>query len=65
MTYSFINDCDKDEKKDSNGTDSFIEKKLLEERKIIISGGVDSQLAEKTIKTLFLLDAIDHEKPIR
>ena len=64
MTYSFIKDCDKDEKKDANATDSFIEKKLLEERKIIISGGVDSQLAEKTIKTLFLLDAIDHEKPI-
>ena len=52
MTYSFINDCDKDEKKDANATDSFIEKKLLEERKIIISGGVDSQLAEKTVNTL-------------
>lgn len=62
MTNFIMNNCD-DKDKDS-GNESFMEKKFLEERKIIISSSVDQKLAEKIIKTLFLLDSIDNEKPI-
>jgi ATP-dependent Clp protease protease subunit len=48
----------------TGGLDSFMEKKLIEQRKIIISSVIDQKLAERIIKTLFLLDDLDHEKPI-
>jgi len=50
--------------KDSNNFESMIEKQFLEQRKIIISSAVDQKLAEKVIKSLFLMDGIDNTKPI-
>ncbi len=65
MLYSSIsNDCEKENENKEGGLDSFIEKKLLDQRRIIISSAIDSKIAEKTIKSLFLLEAIDNEKPI-
>lgn len=56
------NNCGDKEKNDNSGP--FIEKELLEQRKIIISSGVDQKLAEATIKKLLYLDSVDSEKPI-
>jgi ATP-dependent Clp protease protease subunit len=55
-----------DEKEEKHGetNDNFLEKQFIDQRKIIISGGVDQKLAERIIKTLFLLDGIDEKKPI-
>lgn len=64
MNYTFLNDCDEEEKKNEMPVDSYLEKKLIEERKIIISSSVDAKLAERVMKALFLLDAIDSTKPI-
>lgn len=64
MNYTFLNDCDEKEKKNEMPVDSYLEKKLIEERKIIISSSVDAKLAERVMKALFLLDAIDSTKPI-
>lgn len=66
MSYPYTIGCeDEEEKKEDNvSNDSYIEKKLIEQRKVIISGAVDQRVAEKVIKTLFLLDAIDQTKPI-
>ncbi len=50
--------------KDSNSFESMVEKQFLEQRKIIISSTVDQKLAERVIKSLFLMDGIDNTKPI-
>lgn len=64
MQYEFWNNCEEEENKEAVPMESFYEKKFIEQRKIIISSSVDQKLAERVIKTLFLLDAIDQEKPI-
>ena len=64
MNYKLLNDCEENEAKEGMPVDSYLEKKLIDERKIIISSGVDSKMAERIIKSLFLLDAIDNTKPI-
>lgn len=60
--YSILNDCDKE--KNDESIESIMEKSIFEQRKIIISSTVNQKLAEKVIKTLLLLDALDPEKPI-
>jgi len=56
-------DSENGEKKDG-GIDSFIEKQFIEQRRIIISESINQKVAERVIKTLFLLDGIDNKKPI-
>ncbi len=66
MIYNFkMSPCDSEngEKKDG-GIDSFIEKQFIEQRRIIISESINQKVAERVIKTLFLLDGIDNKKPI-
>lgn len=58
-----LNDCDNNEKKEDNNG-NFMEKQFIEQRRIIISSAINQKIAEKTIKTLLLLDGIDSEKPI-
>jgi ATP-dependent Clp protease, protease subunit len=60
--FKLDNDDEKEEKHENH--DNFLEKQFIEQRKIIISGGIDQRIAEKTIKSLFLLDSIDPKKPI-
>lgn len=54
---------DSEEEKGQN-FDAFIEKQVIEQRKIIISNSINQKTAEKVIKMLFLLDGIDSQKPI-
>ena len=59
----FINDEEKDEKKEKKaGADAFIEK-LLKTRQIIVSGEVNEELVERIVKQLLVLEA-DSDKPI-
>jgi len=55
---------EENEEKKDGGNDSFIEKQFIEQRKIIISESINQKVAERVIKTLFLLDGIDNKKPI-
>lgn len=66
MIYNFKMkpESEEDEDKKGGGIDSFIEKQFIEQRKIIISESINQKVAEKVIKTLFLLDGIDNTKPI-
>jgi ATP-dependent Clp protease, protease subunit len=64
MNSSYRLDNDNDEEKHQGSNENFFEKQFIEQRKIIISSVVDQKLAEKVIKTLFLLDSIDSKKPI-
>lgn len=48
----------------NDNIENFLEKQIIEQRKIIISSTVNQKLAEKIIKSLFFLDSIDSEKPI-
>lgn len=56
------NGCGED--KNSGNQGLFIDKELLDQRRIIISSGVDQKLAESVIKKLLYLDSVDSEKPI-
>lgn len=59
------NDCDEEEKsEDKNEFDAFLQKKLLEQRVIVISTDINAKVAEQVIKTTLLLDFIDNTKPI-
>ncbi len=53
-----------EERCEGNNLENFIEKQIIEQRKIIISSSVNQKLAERVIKTLFFLDGIDPKKPI-
>lgn len=54
-----------DEREYENETfESFLDKKIIEQRKIIISSSINQKVAERVIKSLFFLDAIDSKKPI-
>ena len=64
FTSKFIAGCDDDEKDSNSSMENVIEKQFLEQRKIIISSSVNQKLAERIIKTLFLMDGIDNTKPI-
>jgi ATP-dependent Clp protease, protease subunit len=55
---------DDEEKKEDNNFENFMEKQFLEQRKIIISSSINQRLAERVIRTLFMLDGIDSTKPI-
>ncbi len=47
-----------------NNVENIIEKQFLEQRKIIISSAINQKIAEKTIKSLFLMEGLDNTKPI-
>jgi ATP-dependent Clp protease protease subunit len=68
MLHNFIledDDPDTDnENEKGEGFNGFIEKQFLEQRKIIISSQVNQKLAERIIRSLFLLDGLDNTKPI-
>ncbi|OHD06601.1 MAG: hypothetical protein A2086_06675 [Spirochaetes bacterium GWD1_27_9] len=64
MLVNFRNDNNSEEKKQNDGMDNLFEKQFLEQRKIIISEAINQRVAEKVIKTLFLFDSLDSEKPI-
>jgi len=49
---------------DNENFESFMEKKFIEQRKIIISSSVNQKLAEKVIKLLLLMDGMDNKEPI-
>jgi ATP-dependent Clp protease, protease subunit len=53
-----------DEEKKDESFESTLEKQFLDQRKIIISNTVNQKLAERVLKSLFLLDALDSTKPI-
>ncbi|MBN2546501.1 MAG: ATP-dependent Clp protease proteolytic subunit [Spirochaetes bacterium] len=53
-----------EEKCENDNIENFLEKQIIEQRKIIISSTVNQKLAEKVIKTLIYLDGIDSSKPI-
>ncbi len=55
---------DGDEKENSKQNDNFLEKQFIDQRKIIISDAIDQKIAERVIRSLFLLDGIDQSKPI-
>ncbi len=57
------NNCDS-EKNSNENFDSYMEKKFIEQRKIIISGSVNQKLAERIVKLLLFLDGEDSKKPI-
>lgn len=64
MIYNFLmKPCTEEEKKEGS-SDGFFEKQFIEQRKVIISESIDQKVAERVIKTLFLLDGIDNQKPI-
>lgn len=65
MLYSgrFNND-EKENKKENELFENIIEKEFLEQRRIMISSVINQKIAEKTIKTLLLMDGLDSKKPI-
>lgn len=62
--HSVINADESEEKKckDSHGADALSEK-FLKTRQILLSGGIDKELAEKVIRQLLVLES-DSDKPI-
>jgi len=61
---NILSNCGEEEKEQSNSFESIMDKQFLEQRKIIISSEVNQKLAERVIKSLFLMDGIDNTKPI-
>lgn len=60
-----LNDEEREDEKINNESfDSYMDRKFIEQRKIIISGVVNQKLAERIIKLLFFLDGEDPKKPI-
>ena len=57
-------DEDQNEKKPENAQDLLAEK-MLKTRTILLSGGIKKELAEKTIRQLLLMEAMDEKEPIR
>jgi len=53
-----------EERCEGDNIENFLEKQIIEQRKIIISNVVNQKLAEKVIKTLLYLDGMDSTKPI-
>jgi ATP-dependent Clp protease protease subunit len=53
-----------DEKVNNESFDSYMDRKFIEQRKIIISGVVNQKLAERIVKLLLFLDGEDPKKPI-
>jgi len=53
-----------EEKCENDNIENFLEKQIIEQRKIIISSVVNQKLAEKVIKTLIYMDGLDSAKPI-
>ena len=64
MIINHDNDENENEKNNNESFESYMEKKFLEQRKIIISGGVNQKLAERIVKLLLFLDGEDSKKPI-
>lgn len=52
------------EKKESGGANEFVEKKLLEKRIVMISEGIDADVAKAVINNLLALEADSPGKPI-
>ena len=52
-------------RKDSENSDGFLSKQLLETRAIVLSGSVDSKIADKVIKQALLLEKLDAESEIK
>lgn len=53
-----------EERCEGDNIENFLEKQIIEQRKIIISNVVNQKLAEKVIKSLLYLDGMDSTKPI-
>ena len=53
-----------DEKKSGEESQGALMEKMLEARTVVISGGVNSDLAQKVTQQLLLLDHLDSTKPI-
>lgn len=63
----YVMSDDEENENNNRQADSFegmMDKKLMEQRKIIISGSVNQKLAEKIIKLLLFLDGVDSKTPI-
>ena len=65
--HKIYNEEEHEDEKKEQGDDKFaemIQRKMLEQRIIIISSDISSELADKVIKNVLLLDAMDNTKPI-
>lgn len=63
--YGYIVGSDEEEcSEKQNNVENIIEKQFLDQRKIIISSAINQKIAEKTIKSLFLMEGLDNTKPI-
>ena len=60
---TFFANCE-DEKETSKQNENFLEKQFIEQRKIIISDAIDNKIAERVIRSLYILDGIDKKKSI-
>jgi ATP-dependent Clp protease protease subunit len=60
----YLKDEEKEEKADKEGFDGGLQAKLLKTRTILLSGGIDKELAERLIKQMLLLEA-DGDDPVR
>ena len=59
----YLNDETPDKNEDQDRS-KFLVKELLETRTLIISQGIDAQLAKSVYSMLILLEKDDHTKPI-
>lgn len=64
MIINNDNEERENEKENNENFDSYMEKKFIEQRRIIISGVVNQKLAERIVKLLLFLDGEDSKKPI-
>ena len=62
--YFMSDDEENENNKPMDNFEGMMDKKLMEQRKIIISGTVNQKLAEKIIKLLLFLDGVDSKTPI-
>ncbi len=60
----YLKDEEKEEKTEKEGFDGGLQAKLLKTRTILLSGGIDKELAERLIKQMLLLEA-DGDDPVR
>ena len=60
----YLKDEEKEEKADKEGFDGGLQAKLLKTRTILLSGGIDKELAERLIKQMLLLEA-DGDDPVK
>ncbi len=60
----YLKDEEKEEKAEKEGFDGGLQAKLLKTRTILLSGGIDKELAERLIKQMLLLEA-DGDDPVR